>query len=280
MRGSICGVLALAAGLALPMASQIQRNRPARVEMAHPRVVRLPYTAEYKITTVKTLANGSTITKEYTEVRVMDSQGRLIASKTSVPLSGDQTARTHVGVNDPVARINTSWDIPGQKAWVTAMPAMGAMRPSCATNNTVHTTPTAVAPRIQPVVEDLGTETIQGIEAHGRRTTTTIPAGAIGNDLPLARTDEEWTATAPGLRGLLVRRVFDDPQSEKMTKELVNFTQAEPDATVFQPPAEYEIVNKEVPTPACSGAVMSSPSTESTGQSFAPIPEPPPPSEQ
>jgi hypothetical protein len=65
-----------------------------------------------------------------------------------------------------------------------------------------------------------------------------------------------------------------------MDKELVNFTQAEPDTAVFQPPAEYEVVNKEAPTPGCPGTPTSSSSTESTGQSFAPIPEPPPPPEQ
>lgn len=274
MRGSVCGMLALVAICSLPAAGQGVRNRPSRVEMAHPRVARLPYTAEYTITTVKTLANGTTITKEYTEVRAMDLQGRLMAAKTSVPLSGDQTARTHIGVIDPVARINSSWDIPGQKAWITAMPAIGAVRPSCAANIAVHTAPTAVVPHIQPVVEDLGTETISGIEARGRRTITTIPVGTIGNDMPLARTDEEWSAAAPGLHGLLVRRVLDDPQSEKMTKELVNFTQAEPDAAVFQPSADYEVVSKEAPAPGCGGV-----STLTTEPAFAPIPDPPPPSE-
>jgi hypothetical protein len=89
-----------------------------------------------------------------------------------------------------------------------------------------------------------------------------------------------WTAIAPGLTGLVVRQVTDDPQVGTMNKELGNFTQGEPDASVFQPPADYEIVNKEAPTSVCLGAAASSPSTESTGQSFAPIPEPPAPPEQ
>ena len=129
-------------------------------------------------------------------------------------------------------------------------------------------------------MEDLGTETIQGVEARGHRTITTIPAGKIGNDAPIQRTSEMWTAIAPGLTGLVVRQVTDDPQVGTMNKELGNFTQGEPDASVFQPPADYEIVNKEAPTSVCLGAAASSPSTESTGQSFAPIPEPPAPPEQ
>jgi hypothetical protein len=43
----------------------------------------------------------------------------------------------------------------------------------------------------------------------------------------------------------LVREVTDDPQAGRSTKELENLNQDEPDASIFQPPAGYEIVNKE-----------------------------------
>jgi hypothetical protein len=286
MRATICGVLALASGMALPLAGQVERGR-TRVEMVHPRVVRLPYTAEYKTTTVKTLADGTTITHESSEVVAFDSQGRRMTATTTIPLSADQTPLTHVSVFDPVAHTRTNWTVPGQKVTVNAMPTPGAARPSCAAS-TSAATPAFIGSifgvdRTQPYrpnVEDLGTETIQGVEARGRRTITTIPAGKIGNNAPIQRTTETWTAINPGLPGLLVRQVSDDPQAGKTNQELVNFTQAEPDAAVFQPPADYEVVNKEPPTPACPGTATSSPSTASTGQSFAPIPEPPPPPEQ
>jgi hypothetical protein len=101
----------------------------------------------------------------------------------------------------------------------------------------------------------------------------TSPVGTIGNDAPLVRTIETWTASASGLRGLIVRSIVDDPQIGKMTKELSSFTQAEPDAAVFQPPSGYEIVNRE------AGGCSSSSST-SVEPSMAPIPPPPPPPEQ
>jgi hypothetical protein len=232
---------------------------------------RLPYTAEYKNTRVQTLANGSTITHESTEVVALDSQGRRMTSTTNIPLSGDQTQRTMVTVFDPVARTNSNWTVPGKKATVMAMPVPGAPRTSCATS----TTPVLLAPspgvqRQQPTVEDLGTETIQGVEARGRRITTTTPAGAIGNDAPLVSTTETWTAIAPGLRGLMARNVIDNPQSGKTARELTNFTQAEPDPSVFQPPSDYEIVNKPAPGSVC-------PAEEGTESPTAPIPPPPPP---
>lgn len=122
-------------------------------------------------------------------------------------------------------------------------------------------------------MEDLGTETIAGIEARGRRTVTTTPAGAIGNNEPLVRTSEMWTAVAPGLRGLVASQVSDDPQSGKTDKELVNLNQSEPDPSVFEPPAEYEIVSKDAPVPICAGS-------EKVEQPMAPIAPPPPPPEQ
>ncbi|HEY1256214.1 MAG TPA: hypothetical protein VGF01_15670 [Terracidiphilus sp.] len=278
MQGKICGVLAIAAiaGMALSASGQIERGR-TRVEMAHTHVARLPYTAEYKVTHTKTLANGSTISHESTEVVAVDAQGRRMTSTTAIPLSADQTPVTRITVSDPIAHTNLNWNVPGQKVTVMTMPMPGAAHSTCAV---AATAPNHFASPIaqQPEMEDLGMETFQGVEARGHRTITTIPAGKIGNNAPIQRTSEEWRAVAPGLTGLVVRQVTDDPQAGTMNKELVNFTQAEPDAALFQPPADYEIVNKEAPV--CPGIATSSPSTEGTGQSFAPIQEPPAPPEQ
>jgi hypothetical protein len=69
----------------------------------------------------------------------------------------------------------------------------------------------------------------------------------------MVRTAETWSAVAPGLAGVLVRSLLDDPQSGKNTKELVGFRQEEPEPSVFQPPAGYEVVNRE--TESCFAPV-------------------------
>ncbi len=212
------------------------------------RAARLPYTAQYKTTQVKTLANGTTISHETTDVVAVDSEGRRMNAYTTTPQSADQTPTTRVTVFDPVARTSSSWNVPGDRVTVIQMPAPGSGQSTCATRPGVmgSVMPATTVPHEKPVIEDLGTETIQGVEARGRRMTMTIPAGAIGNDEPLVRTNETWNAIAPGLFGLVVREVIDDPQLGRTTKELENLTQDEPDASVFQPPAGYEIVNREV----------------------------------
>jgi hypothetical protein len=219
------------------------------------RTTETPYTAEYKITRVQTLANGNTITRESTEVKAVDSQGRLMTATTTAPLSGDQTPITHVNVFDPEARTHTNWSSPGQKATVITTFSPGFGNSNCATTTTTSDSGITHSParvrRVKPAVEDLGTETIQGVEAHGRKTTTTTSAGEIGNDEPLVRSIERWTAIASGLTGLVVREITDDPQSGKTTRELVSLNQGEPALSTFLPPEGYEIVNKDASESSC-----------------------------
>jgi len=274
MRGGIRAVLlsAVAMGLALPVPGQVAKSQAAagaKGGSAH--TARLPYTAKYNVTRVRTLANGAILTQESTEVIALDSQGRRMTSTTPAPPPGKQ-AMTHVSVNDPVARTNSSWTVPGKQATVTAMRAPGAPS-NCAPATPPATTPAPAVSRPKPTVEDLGTQTVQGVVARGRRTTTTTPAGAVGNNEPLVRTSETWTATAPGLQGLVARELNDDPKSGKMTMELQNLTQSEPEPGIFQPPAGYEIVNKPAPGSEC-------PVAEGTEMPMAPIPPPPPPPAQ
>jgi hypothetical protein len=190
---------------------------------------------------------------------------------TDVPLPGEQTPVTRVSVSDSVARTNSNWTVPGKKATVVAMFAPGA--PHYCAHPALSAAPHVPAiPYAKPTTEDLGTQTFQGIEAHGYRVTSIIPTGEFGNDQPLTSITETWTATAPGLRRFVAHEVKDSPFIGKIIRELTNFTQAEPDASVFQTPADYEIVNKPAPGSAC-------PADEGTESPTSPIPPSPPPTQ-
>jgi len=62
-------------GLALPVAGQVARSRTSATAETHVRAAKTPYTAEYKTSHVQTLADGTTLTRETTEVKALDSQG-------------------------------------------------------------------------------------------------------------------------------------------------------------------------------------------------------------
>ncbi len=87
-------------------------------------------------------------------------------------------------------------------------------------------------------VEELGTKTIAGMEATGRRTTRTIGIGEQGNELPLVITSETWTAK--GL-GIVLLAINEDPRSGKNIYEVEEITMGEPDAVLFAPPEGYVI---------------------------------------
>jgi hypothetical protein len=81
-------------------------------------------------------------------------------------------------------------------------------------------------------------KTIEGIAVEGRKTTTVIPAGQIGNEQPITITSEEWRS--PELN-LLVLTKHSDPRSGESSYRLVNIIRAEPDASLFMVPADYTV---------------------------------------
>ena len=254
MRGRVYGVLALIAMVALPVRGQtpaVQTNQAA-ISKASP-LVRLPYMAEFKILRVKALPNGIAIPHESTEITARDSQGRHMRATTAIPTLTEQTATTHFQVFDPVAHVIFKWSFPGREATVMAIPFSGANPQGCGAMSFGISYANE-----KTIEEDLGTRTILGVEARGRRYATTAeePIGKRKKHKQQVRTievrsDEFWKATAPGLSGLVVREVSEDRQSGKMGKELVKFSPAEPDAAVFRPPSGYVVVNREVDGDPC-----------------------------
>ena len=86
--------------------------------------------------------------------------------------------------------------------------------------------------------EDLGEQVIEGVTAKGTRTTTVIPAGAIGNEQPITVTSEEWLS--PDLK-VLVMTKHADPRSGETTYRLTGITRGEPDPSLFDLPAGVTI---------------------------------------
>jgi hypothetical protein len=65
-----------------------------------------------------------------------------------------------------------------------------------------------------------------------------IPAGAIGNELPITVTSEEWLS--PDLK-VLVMTKHADPRSGETTYRLTGITRSEPDPSLFELPAGMTI---------------------------------------
>jgi hypothetical protein len=84
--------------------------------------------------------------------------------------------------------------------------------------------------------EDLGQRTIDGVAARGTRTTTTIPAGSIGNEQPIHVVSEEWFS--PDLQVVVLTK-HSDPRSGETVYSLTGINRAEPGRALFEVPADY-----------------------------------------
>jgi len=92
--------------------------------------------------------------------------------------------------------------------------------------------------------EALGKEVIEGVEVEHTRSAFTIPAGEIGNVLPIDIVDETWYS--PELQIMIMTR-HRDPREGETTYRLTNISRSEPDRSLFEVPADYTIGNKRFP---------------------------------
>src|SRR6202041_693301 len=77
--------------------------------------------------------------------------------------------------------------------------------------------------------EKLGAQTVEGAVVHGTKFTTTVPAGAQGNDQPLITVREQWVAADSGLT---VLNHILDPRNGETTVKLTDISTTGSDASL------------------------------------------------
>jgi hypothetical protein len=91
-------------------------------------------------------------------------------------------------------------------------------------------------------IEDLGTQSIEGLEVTGERETTVIESNTMGNNRPLLAKREFWYSPLLGVN-LVSKR--EDPRFGTENFEVTHISIGEPDSKLFDPPAGYKVVNLE-----------------------------------
>lgn len=200
-----------------------------------------PYSAEMMTERTQTLADGNHIRDNTTARVYRDSEGR---TRTEQSLKGlgalgaNSNLPNVVFINDPVAGLNyalntmnktatkTGWMRPGRGGGPPReVPGAGGGRRRAAEGGNVKT-------------ESLGRQTIEGVAADGTRTTFTIPAGQMGNELPIQIVTERWYA--PDLQTVVLEKRSDPRAGETVTR-LTNISRSEPPRTLFEVPADYKV---------------------------------------
>ncbi|HEY7680634.1 MAG TPA: hypothetical protein VIC04_08975 [Terriglobia bacterium] len=108
--------------------------------------------------------------------------------------------------------------------------------------------------------QSLGKQLVEGVEAEGTRSVFTIPAGEIGNDLPIEIVSERWYS--PELQAVVLSR-HNDPRSGETVYRLTNIRRSEPPRALFEVPAGYTLIDPRTTTTFEGCAAAGSPVLES-----------------
>lgn len=89
--------------------------------------------------------------------------------------------------------------------------------------------------------EQLGARAFEGVQAKGVKHVVTVPQGQIGNDRPIQYVTERWFS--PELQ-VTVMSKNSDPMNGETTFQLNNIKRTTPDASLFQIPSSYQLVEE------------------------------------
>lgn len=209
-----------------------------------------PYSADAVTERTQILGDGNRIEVRSTTRIYRDGEGR-IRRET---YTGDGTLRS-VSISDPVARVSYTLDPVKKIAYrsgnVMAPAVAPAVAPAAVSGGgggrggaVITRTQARDDPNTRK--EDLGSQSIEGVMATGSRTTTVVPAGQIGNAQEIRVISEQWFSD--DLQVLVMTR-HSDPRSGENTYRLRNIVRAEPDPSLFAPPADYTVQDRGVRRP-------------------------------
>lgn len=225
------------------------------------------FSADAETEFTQVLGDGNRIERRYSSMVARDNQGRTRREEEIAlvgPLAVDGPSPRLVTIVDPVAGQSYTLDDKQRVAYRNPV-AMAKLRTSHATawvaGTETHMTWTGTVagagkPQVsvtpvpgQRVVagdgaatkvttESLGAKPIEGVMAEGTRTTSTIPAGAIGNLMPIEVVSERWYSKELQMPVLISRR---DPRTGDSVYRLRNIVKADPPPDLFAVPSDYQI---------------------------------------
>jgi hypothetical protein len=216
--------------------------------LSGPVVKNAPYSGDAVTTVTQILGDGTRIEQNTTAKFYRDSAGRVRREQTIIGLAALRT-RQGAGSGDAQTLITVDPDPDDGLAFqldVTARTARRVPRAAAGLGFNFNTFtinwagPLRLSPQDDRTVEQsLGTRTIEGVKATGRKTTLTIPTGEIGNDRPIEVTDERWES--PELQVIVYSR-HSDPRTGVVEYRLTNINRLEPPLDLFTVPPDYTII--------------------------------------
>ena len=252
-----------------PLTMMLQRERmpegkieffSAEMAGAGELVTAAPYTATATIESTQVLADGNRIVNKTSSFVARDSQGRtrretdlrrigtMQVDSPKMVFINDPTTHTQYiftpgGEGTKVIRSEGTWKEGPQIIDLRGTREQRIKEKTVVTIQGAHEGQQSKESAEQVKHEDLGTQTIEGVSAQGKRETVTIPAGEIGNERPIEIVTETWFS--PELHTMVLRK-HSDPRLGDSTYRLTDIKRNEPDAALFQAPAGAKLRSEPV----------------------------------
>ncbi len=228
-------------------------------EMEHGKVIKgAPYSAEAITERTQTLGDGNRIVHKSSSKIFRDSEGRT-RKEQELGAIGNWEAKEdlprRIFIQDPVAKVHYILEPENQVARKIKLDVTMKKAPGAGVHDEEHTfemrAPHPMGPgqfRKEVMIreslsdkdakkESLGKQTIEGLVVEGTRTTITIPAGEMGNDLPIQIVSERWYS--PDLQTNVMTR-HSDPRFGETVYQLTRIGRGEQDSSLFQVPQGYK----------------------------------------
>jgi hypothetical protein len=209
-------------------------TREVLVSIFIPSLTNSPFTATVNTESVRQLADGSTITLKNHRAIARDKAGRIFQERRLlVPDDGKhESIVTQTEISDPV----------GHKLYICVPKERVCQLEEFSAPDFAHPPAVGIAPNQPggPSREDLGQQSIGGLEVTGTLETGVIESGAIGNDSPLLVKSEFWYSPQLGVNLMSKRQ---DPRFGIQNFDLSDIVLGEPDPKLFEIPSGSKVID-------------------------------------
>jgi hypothetical protein len=216
-------------------------------------VTNAPYSATFTSISTEKLQDGTVLTHTTTRIASRDALGRTREEITMPAHGPDGKTHTMIVIMDPVAHTITHLETDKKIAVVHPIPAphehgrrgpqgdsQAPPPPPPAGDQAAGTEGDHHGPhdRKDVTVADLGSRTIDGDTATGKRITRTVPPNAMGNTAPIITTHEEWISSDLKIE---LSRSDVDPFHGTRTTTVSGLSKSVPAAALFTVPSDYTV---------------------------------------
>jgi hypothetical protein len=220
-----------------------------------------PFSAVVRTQSTTVFADGNRIVRTNTVRYFRDGQGRTRTERGGVASDGSSVGRTTITISDPVSAERYVLYPQAKLAVVrpihVGMTSSQTTEPGDDLNAPFALLGFGMGIGARPLTEasvaetSLGQEVFQGVKAIGTRVVRTIPAGVLGNEMPITSTLESWFS--PDL-GMPVQITQKSSIGGEVTLTVEQLARAEQDPALFAPPADYQLREIPLPAPAAGAA--------------------------